>query len=86
MEIQEVNVVDVSVTDGGAEHMLAVMLEVDVHCTVTFFRFDELLDEWLLRLVLEFDLSMYIDWVVLDENDSTATETTAWTENTWDAS
>jgi hypothetical protein len=58
------------VSDGDDSHLLVVTQEVDLLWTMMFFRFDEQLDEWVLHLVLQFDMRTSINWVASDEESN----------------
>ncbi len=74
MMIHDGNVVGVAVPDDD-DDVLVVIQEIEMLRNVMIFRFDEELDEWGLHLVLQFDLTSSINWVLSDENSVATTET-----------
>lgn len=74
LEIYDDHVVDVSMTEDDDDNMLVVTQEVEALHIVRFFYFDEPLDEWVLHLVLQFDLTSSINWIVSDEDDTSTNE------------
>ncbi len=68
MGIHEDDVVDVAMMEDTDEHMLVITKEVDWCRTLIFYRIDDQGNEWMVYLVLQYDLNVSINWVA--ENDS----------------
>jgi hypothetical protein len=73
MRIHDENVVGVAETEDDDGGTLVVSQEVEMLRNVMIFRFNEGIDEWVLHLVLQFDLTSSINWVDSDDSSTSTT-------------